>query len=69
MSGAKVKNFEVPVCSVEEMEEIVKRVEERLFSIEAMERWCETELTRSASLRQSILKEAFAGRLAPIERH
>jgi type I restriction enzyme S subunit len=27
--------------------------------------WCETELKRSASLRQSILKDAFAGKLVP----
>ena len=27
--------------------------------------WCQTELTRSAALRQSILKDAFAGKLVP----
>ena len=30
-----------------------------------LENWCDTELKRSAFLRQSILKDAFAGRLVP----
>ncbi len=33
--------------------------------ISDLEAWCKTELARSAALRQSILKDAFAGRLVP----
>ena len=65
LSGGKVKNFDVPVCSIEEIREITRQVEERLPNVDAMEVWCQTELKRSASLRQSILKDAFAGRLVP----
>jgi len=36
-----------------------------LQKIVDLESWCETELKRSASLRQSILKDAFAGKLVP----
>lgn len=65
LNGYKVKNFDVPICSLEEMIEIVRLVEERFSSIEVMTNWCATELKRATSLRRSILKEAFAGRLVP----
>ena len=35
------------------------------MSAERVAAWCQTELARSAALRQSILKDAFAGRLVP----
>lgn len=65
LSGAKVKNFVVPVCSPEEMGEICNRLEVEFSRIEKTEAWCETELKRSAALRQSILKDAFSGCLVP----
>jgi len=65
LNGNKVKNFQLPVCSVDEMNEIVRVVDERFSNIEAMENWCRTELERSDSLRQAILKKAFAGKLVP----
>ena len=33
--------------------------------IDTLEQWCASELTRSATLRQSILKDAFTGKLVP----
>lgn len=36
-----------------------------LESAKAVERACEIELKRSTALRQSILKDAFSGRLVP----
>ena len=63
LSGAKVKNFDVPVCSIEEMSEIAAIVESKLASSAQIEHWCDTELKRSAALRQSILKQAFSGKL------
>lgn len=60
-----IRNFNVPLPPLAEQGEIAERVEEAVEKIRALERWCTTELARSTALRQSILKEAFAGRLVP----
>ena len=44
---------------------IIECVDEHMSKLDVLEAWCQTELTRSANLRQSILKDAFAGRLVP----
>lgn len=48
-----------------EQEAIVAEVESRLTDVTAAEAVVSASLTRAARLRQSILKEAFAGRLVP----
>ena len=55
----------VPLPPVEEQEEIVSKVDDIFSQIDALESWCESELSRSATLRQSILKDAFSGKLVP----
>lgn len=60
-----IRSFKVPLPAIEEQNEVVERVYEAFDKIRSLERWCATELTRSASLRQSILKDAFAGKLVP----
>ena len=55
----------VPLPPVDEQHEIVTALEERLSEIAAASDISKTELTRSAALRQSILKDAFAGKLVP----
>lgn len=66
LNGEKVKNFIIPLSSCfDEIREIVWRVDQAFSNAEAVEQWCKTELIRSAALRQSILKDAFAGRLVP----
>lgn len=60
-----IRNFIFPLPSPIEQEEIVALVEEHMSKIDHLESWCQTELTRSTALRQSILKDAFAGRLVP----
>ncbi|MFB9147745.1 restriction endonuclease subunit S [Halomonas alkalicola] len=65
LNGSKVKSFVMPLPSIDEMREIATRVDEAFYTSEALATWCETELTRSAALRQSILKDAFAGKLVP----
>jgi type I restriction enzyme S subunit len=52
-----------------ECEEITSQVEAIFSQIDALEAWCATELARSATLRQSILKAAFSGRLVPQDPH
>ncbi|PTN37545.1 restriction endonuclease subunit S [Desulfonatronum sp. SC1] len=59
---------DVPIglpSSTEEASVIADLVSASIEQISRLEDWCRTELTRSAALRQSILKDAFAGRLVP----
>ena len=65
INSSEVKAIAVQLPPIGEQREIVAAVEEAFNKIVDLERWCETELKRSASLRQSILKEAFSGRLVP----
>ena len=65
LNGGKVKQFNVPVPPINEMLEVSRLVEDVFSSTDLLETWCETELKRSASLRQSILKDAFSGKLVP----
>lgn len=55
----------IPFPCQEEQAEIVDRVSDIYSQIDAMENWCATELARSGTLRQSILKDAFSGKLVP----
>jgi type I restriction enzyme S subunit len=48
-----------------EQEQIVSEVEQRLSIVTQLEAIVEANLKRAERLRQSILKEAFAGRLVP----
>jgi type I restriction enzyme S subunit len=53
----------IAIPSEREADEIASMVRERLSEAEALNEICLAELRRSASLRQSILKDAFSGRL------
>lgn len=55
----------IPLPPLAEQEAIVLEVEARLSDVTAAEAVVNANLTRAARLRQSILKEAFAGRLVP----
>lgn len=65
INSSEVKAIAVELPPVPEQIEIMVAVDDALQKIVDLERWCETELKRSASLRQSILKDAFAGKLVP----
>lgn len=65
LSFEQLRSVAVPLPSCEEQEEIMLRVDEAFGRVRQIEETCATELTRSAALRQSILKDAFAGRLVP----
>jgi type I restriction enzyme, S subunit len=58
-----LRNFEIPYCSIEEQKKIVKEIESRLSVCDKLEEIIETCLKQSESLRQSILKQAFQGKL------
>lgn len=60
-----IRDVNLLLPCLDEQNEIVKRVKESLSSQEVICRKIEVQLERSAALRQSILKDAFAGRLVP----
>ena len=55
----------VPLPPLEEVQQIIDTVDEAMERVSHVESLCETELKRSAALRQSILKDAFSGKLVP----
>lgn len=65
LSTGKLKSLPVVVPPVEEQARIVAEVERQLTFLDVCERTAAAELTRSAALRRSVLKSAFAGRLVP----
>lgn len=62
-----VKNTLVPLCSLEEQNQIVQEIESRLSVCDKIEETIETSLAKSEALRQSILKKAFEGKLLSIQ--
>ena len=55
----------IPLPPLAEQEQIVAEVEAKLSNIAQLEATIEADLKRAEHERQSILREAFAGRLAP----
>jgi type I restriction enzyme S subunit len=55
----------IPLPPLAEQEESVAEIERRLSVVEEVEAQVEAGLKRAARLRQSILKQAFEGRLVP----
>ncbi|HVA44928.1 MAG TPA: hypothetical protein VNH11_00955, partial [Pirellulales bacterium] len=58
-----LRRFPVPVAPSNEQAQIVSLVSERLSQIDAAEMEVEQSLLRAVRLRQSILRQAFAGKL------
>ena len=60
---ARIKEIEIPVPPVEEQHLIVQEIESRLSVCDKVEETITTSLAQAETLRQSILKKAFEGRL------
>ncbi|MEQ8326768.1 MAG: restriction endonuclease subunit S [Parvibaculaceae bacterium] len=60
---ANFKRIAIPLPPLPLQEMIEHSVAERLSKLAVLEEWCDTEVDRSSALRQSILKNAFSGRL------
>ena len=60
-----VKNFAIPIPSIQEQIEITVAIEEKLSVIDTLLLDLEGQLAKSEALRQSILKKAFSGQLVP----
>ena len=65
LSFEQLRSVAVPLPSMEEQAQIMSLVDEVLERAKHIDMACEAELTRSSALRQSILKQAFSGRLVP----
>ncbi len=59
----RIKDIPIPVPSLGQQERIVAAIEQHLSVIDQMEATVEANLRRAESLRQSILRRAFNGRL------
>ena len=65
INGTTLKSLAIPLPPRSEIETILAIVKKMFGRSKPVEDFCAAELARSVSLRQSILKEAFAGRLVP----
>ena len=54
----------IPVPDIEEQYNIVFRIDEHLSMCDSIEKIVDTALAQAEAMRQSVLKEAFEGRLA-----
>jgi type I restriction enzyme, S subunit len=61
----KVRLLIVPYTSKEEQNQIIEEIEFRLSICDRLEATITENITRAEALRQSILKQAFAGKLVP----
>lgn len=65
LSASKFSKIKFPLAPESEQAQIVKEVEELLSSTDYATALIEVQLKRAARLRQSILKQAFEGKLVP----
>ena len=64
-----LSRFPIPMPPIAEQEELVRLVEERFVATERSERSIDATLKQAETLRQSILKKAFAGQLVAQDPH
>lgn len=65
LGAARFAQIALPLCSLPEQREIVRRLEERFAAIERSERQIDLALRQTEALRGLILKKAFSGQLIP----
>jgi type I restriction enzyme S subunit len=63
ISGNEVKQIPIPLAPIEEQHCIVEEIESRLSVADKLEETITASLQQSETLRQSILKKAFEGKL------
>ncbi|MCY4183398.1 MAG: restriction endonuclease subunit S [Gammaproteobacteria bacterium] len=65
INATKLLEYPFPYCSIAEQAQIVATLDIRLDAMKMLEEEIETNLSRIETLRQSILKQAFSGKLVP----
>ena len=63
INAKEIEQMMIPICSEHQMEKIVEEIEERLPHCEKINEIVEESLNRAYMMRQSILKQAFEGRI------
>ena len=53
----------IPYCSFEEQKAVVSEIESRMTICDSIEKTVDTALQQAEAMRQSILKQAFEGKL------
>lgn len=59
----RMVNIVLAICSIEEQEEVIKIVDDKMSVIDQLDQTLAASLQQSEALRQSILKKAFSGQL------
>ena len=65
INGTKLKAYPFPITSLIGQQQIVQEIEFRLSVCDKIEETIKQRLLKAESLRQSILKKAFEGKLVP----
>jgi len=63
VNGTKLSKLIIPICSLSQQTQIVEEIEKRFSEVDKIEKVIDESLKKSETLRQSILKKAFEGRL------
>jgi len=63
INGTKLKTYPIPLCSLDEQQLIVSELESKLTVCDKIEETIRQSLQQAETLRQSILKKAFEGKL------
>ena len=58
-----LKQIKFPIPSITKQKEIVSEIEARMSTCDSIEKTVNTALQQAEAMRQSILKQAFEGRL------
>lgn len=59
----KARLLSIRLCDIAQQKQIVREIESRLFVCDSIEQTVDTALAQADAMRQSILKQAFEGRL------
>ena len=59
----QIKNMSIPICNEAQQKVIVSEIESRLSVCDGIEKTVDTALQQAEAMRQSILKQAFEGKL------
>jgi len=62
-----IKQLPFPICTVDEQIQVILEIESRLSVCDNIEQIVDDAILKAESLRQSILKKAFSGKLLPHE--
>ena len=63
LSTGKIENLMIPYCGINEQQIIIDQIEEKLSVCDSIEQTVDAALQQAEAMRQSILKQAFEGRL------